>query len=183
MTFFVGSTNPVKIRAVQMAVSAAFPDGVVKSFETQSGVNSQPMTDEETRLGAQNRAQQALKKGGKNKDSLGIGLEGGVFRKGDELWSTVWCAVADHDGKLYECNGARIKVPAGIAQIILAGKEMSHAVEAITGHENVKQKQGMIGIVTENFVDRAEEYGVLAKLAIGLWYGRDWEKSVLQPVV
>jgi non-canonical (house-cleaning) NTP pyrophosphatase len=44
----------------------------------------------------------------------------------------------------------------------------------VTGVNDVRSKQGMIGVVTGGFVDRTEEYSSIAKLALGLWYGREW---------
>jgi len=35
----------------------------------------------------------------------------------------------------------------------------------------------MIGVVTNNFVDRTEEYSAIIKMALGLWYGRTWQKD------
>ena len=46
------------------------------------------------------------------------------------------------------------------------------------GEADVRSKQGMVGVVTKNFVDRTEEYTGIIKMALGLWYGRDWKKSL-----
>lgn len=106
---------------------------------------------------------------------LGVGLEGGVFTdKNGDLWSTVWVAVADREGNVFTANGARCKVPEPIASLIQSGKEMGPAVDSLLTGESVRQKQGMIGVITKGFVDRTEEYSAIAKFALGLWYGRDW---------
>lgn len=183
MYLFVGSTNPVKINAVTNAASETWPDVVVHGYEVPSGINEQPMSDEETRLGATNRAQAALEAGltQSNADSnqaLGIGLEGGVTQLDGELWSTVWVVVVDKDGTITESNGARFKVPDVIAQPILAGGEMGPVVSQLFGRDDIKQKQGAIGVITQGFVDRTEEYTGIAKLALGLWYGRNWPEDM-----
>lgn len=201
MHLFVGSTNPVKINAVITAASETWPTVRVEGRDVPSGVAAQPFTDAETRIGARHRAMAALDEGlnslesaGKNygKDAvLGVGLEGGVFlmeppeNTADietpaqpELWSTVWVAVVDVDGNFYESNGARFKVPDIIAKRIKKGEEMGPVVNAVIGQGDVRHGIGMIGVITDKFVDRTEEYGAIAKMALGLWYGRDWNKHL-----
>jgi non-canonical (house-cleaning) NTP pyrophosphatase len=143
------------------------------------------MSDEETLQGAQNRAAQAMKQGRAEFSDLdpstylAIGLEGGVTMFAEDLWSTVWVAVLDIEGRCFTANGARMKLAPQIAQPILNGEEMGPVMERLMGVDNIRQKQGMLGVVTKNYVTRAEEYGGIAKLAIGLWYGRDWVKDII----
>ncbi len=184
MTIFVGSTNPVKLNAVKLAVAEKYKKAEVVGFETKSGVSDQPMTDEETKTGAINRAKSALEQGkvaqpGLKGEVLGIGLEGGVFiDEHNQMWSTVWVAVADTQGEVYLANGARVKVPSVIADLVHRGEEMGPVLQSLTGITDVRKKQGMFGIITKDFVSRTEEYGAIAKCAIGLWYGRDWAKPL-----
>lgn len=189
MIIFVGSTNPVKINAVTMASQSTWPNVQVMGIEVASGVSNQPRTDEETRLGAQNRAQAVLRAGLKSLDKktkqqhrnqiIGIGLEGGVFaHQPQELWSTVWACVTDQSQQFFESNGARFKLPKIISDQLLAGAEMGPVVGELFADPKIKQKQGAIGVVTKGFVDRTEEYSIIVKLAIGLWFGQDWEKQI-----
>jgi hypothetical protein len=41
----------------------------------------------------------------------------------------------------------------------------------MTGEQDVKKARGFIGVVTRGYLDRAEAYGHIAKMTIGLWYG------------
>jgi inosine/xanthosine triphosphatase len=184
VTIFVGSTNPVKVNAVTTAASETWPEVMVHSIDVPSGINDQPIGDQETSQGARNRAQAALEDGitqlqsdrpdSQPPNTLGVGLEGGVFHHQGGLWSTVWVAVTDTQGNIFEANGARFKVPDLIADLIKEGKEMGPVVERLVGEADVRSKQGMIGVITNNFVDRTEEYTGITKMALGLWYGRDW---------
>lgn len=179
MMFFVGSTNPVKVNAAQVAAKNTWPDLQVQGYEVVSGVSAQPVSDQETRQGAQNRARLALQKGVAEfpdvTEYLGVGMEGGVFTDTDgQMWSTVWGCVLDASGVLYEANGGRIKVPHLIADQIKAGGEMGPAISQLLGVDNVKQKQGMFGVITNNFVTRTDEYASILQMSIGLWYGREW---------
>ena len=183
MYFFVGSSNPTKLNAVKYATQEKWPDAKIVGYEVESGVRSQPMTDEETQTGALNRAQAALVEGRRQfpdlnlEDWLGVGLEGGVTPWKDELWSTVWAAVVDAAGEVFTANGARMKIPESIAKPIIEGGEMGPVVAELVGIADVRRKQGMIGVVTREYVNRTSEYGAIAKLAVGLWYGKNWSKN------
>lgn len=182
MHIFVGSHNPVKIHAVTIAATETWPEAVIVGYDVPSGVHEQPIGDDMTREGARNRAKVALQAGmdahnelSDKNDILAVGLEGGVMEFGDEMWSTVWVAVVDTAGNVCESNGARFKVPEIVAQKIRDGEEMGPIVAKISGVSDVRKKQGFIGVLTNGFVDRTEEYSAIAKMALGVWYGRDWQ--------
>ncbi len=189
MHIFVGSTNPVKVAAVALAAVESWPEALVRGIEVPSGVSHQPRTDAETRQGANNRAAAALQTGSSliernplfmQEQALGVGLEGGVFEQPDgELWSTVWVVVIDKAGFVTESNGARFKIPQVIADKIKEGKELGPVMDEMLQATNTKQGGGAIGIITRNFVDRTEEYTGIAKLALGLWYGRAWQTELV----
>lgn len=183
----VGSTNPVKINAVTLAAAELKNLGAVEvtGVETDTGVSEQPFSDQETRLGAINRARAALQalrgqaQAEKDTTYLGLGLEGGVTEGDDgHLWSTVWSAVAEDNGQVWLANGARVQIPDILAKRLRAGEELGPVVAQLTGLADVRKKQGMFGIVTNNYVTRTEEYSSLAKFALGLWFGQDWQKQL-----
>lgn len=183
MKFFVGSTNPVKLQAAQLAAKQKWPQLDVLGYDVASDVSAQPRTDEETHRGAKNRAMAALKQGishfPQEKLYLGIGMEGGVFITSEgEMWSTVWACVIDTENRVYEANGGRIRVPKPIADLIINGGEMGPAISQLIGEENIKQKQGMFGVITNNFVTRTDEYASILQMAIGQWYGKDWDVNL-----
>lgn len=183
MHIFVGSTNPVKINATINAASEHWPEVKVVGLSVDTGVAEQPRSDEETKQGAINRAKAALKEGLKQDiegEVLGMGLEGGVEDEGEEMWTTVWGAVIDKEGNLGLSGGSRFLVPAEMANKIRTGEEMGPVTAKVLNEENlerIKTEEGLVGIVTEKFVDRTEEYQSIAKLALGMWYGRNWRES------
>ena len=186
MHIFVGSHNPVKINAVTVAASETWPDATLVGYDVPSGVDEQPIGDDMTRQGAVNRAKAALHDGlaahaelKEDDEVLGVGLEGGVMEFGNEMWSTVWVAVVDTAGNVCESNGARFKVPELVASKIRSGEEMGPVVAQISGHSDVRKKQGFIGVLTDGFVDRTEEYMAIAKMALGVWYGRNWQDKLV----
>ncbi len=185
MILAVGSTNMVKINAVKGAVSHMWPDAVIEGYETDSGVGPQPRSDHETYVGSRNRAYLALmeteKKLGNKKGGdtvLGIGLEGGVDETEDGLLNVVWCSVVDQHGNFFSSSGARFILDDEVASRILAGEEMGPIMDSIVKDTDTKKKSGMIGIVTQNFFNRTDEYASIARLTIGLWYGRNWRNAL-----
>lgn len=185
MHIAVGSTNVVKINAVKLAVSHMWPTVDVQGFETDSGVAAQPRSDHETYIGSQNRARLALQAMqqqhnlfGQAIPVLGVGLEGGVDETEDGLMNVVWCSVVDGDGICFSSSGARFILDDEVASRILAGEEMGPIMDSIVHDKDIKRKQGMIGVVTKGFFTRTEEYASIARLTIGLWYGRTWREDL-----
>jgi inosine/xanthosine triphosphatase len=182
MYIAVGSTNQVKVNAVKLAISHQWEDATVEGYETVSGVGEQPRTDHETYIGSINRAKSAFEamrlKYGNNAEILGVGLEGGVDESEDGLLNVVWCSVVDSDGKVYSSSGARFILDDEIASRILGGEEMGPIMDSLLNEKDTKKKGGMIGVVTKNFYNRTEEYASIARLTIGLWYGKDWRDSL-----
>lgn len=189
MKIFVGSTNPVKTNAAIIAASEQWPQVEVEGFGVDSGVGEQPRSDQETKAGAITRAKRALKRGraelqvaqvtSSGKSLLGLGLEGGVMH--DEqgvMWSVVWGAVVDPQGFVFCAKGGGFKIPAMVADKIRQGGEMGPIMSKMFDGRDIRHKEGMIGVITNKFLDRTELYVPIAKTALGLWFGRDWQKRV-----
>lgn len=176
MIIAVGSTNPVKIEAAKQAAQD-LGEILVQGFEVVSGVSHQPRSDAETRAGAAERAHAALI--ASPYAELGIGFEGGVHEENNSMYNVVWCSVVDKQGQHFEVSGARFLLPEIIANGIRTGKEMGPLLDELLQDENTKQKQGMVGTVTNGYITRTEEYAGLARLAIGLWFGRSWQERLV----
>ena len=72
MEFMIGSTNPAKVKAVKEVLIIHFPQALLAETEVGSGVSDQPFGDDETRLGAINRALRAAgMKAGCNRNRTG----------------------------------------------------------------------------------------------------------------
>jgi inosine/xanthosine triphosphatase len=168
----VGSTNPVKIQAVvRVLVGTNVTD--VRGFGVPSGVAAQPLSDEETRQGALQRALKMLET--QQEVRVAVGLEGGVFTETQtgQLWSTVWVVVKDrHIEGEWVANGGRFPLPEEIAAGIRAGREMGDVMDDLTGKAQVHQKEGMIGVVTAGLVTRVDAYSSIAGLALGQWWNQ-----------
>jgi inosine/xanthosine triphosphatase len=163
-TIAVGSTNPVKIGAVRAVIARAFPHASVDGLAVPSGVRDQPIGDDETIRGAFARAVAAREALGAE---LGVGLEGGVVEESDGSMRTcAWAVVVDASGRRGVGGSLAMPLPARVAEMIRAGTELGHAMDALVGEHNTKHSKGAVGILTAGLVDRQGAYEVLVSYAL-----------------
>ena len=156
MKIIVGSQNITKLTAVK----SVFNKYEVVGINAHSEVSDQPMTDQETLAGAINRAKYCQTS---EADVLGIGLEGGVMNLNGQLLLCNWGALVDQAGRVYIASGARIPLPALIADALLAGQELGDVIEHYAKKENVRHDQGTIGILTNNELSRSAMFEHVVK--------------------
>src|SRR3989338_1178397 len=153
----VASKNPVKLNAVKEGFKLMFPDTEF-SFEAipaPSGVSSQPMGDDETYNGALNRV---------NHLSLNVeadfwlAIEGGVQEKNGEHEVFAWVIAKSKEGKMGKGRSSTFFLPEAISKLMREGKELAHASDIVFNESQSGYKQGTIGILTNNVIDRARYY-------------------------
>lgn len=166
MKIAVGSKNPVKIQATELAFKAVWPEKPIEiiSIDTISGVSEQPMSHKESIIGARNRATSALKNA---KSDYGVGLEGGIQEVDEKYYVSGWIVVVDKDGSEGIGSTVNIEVPKIMADMILAGKELGEVSDIVFQRHNSKHAEGHFGIMTNNLITRTEGYkdGVISALA------------------
>lgn len=162
MNIVIGSKNPTKIKAVQ----DTFKTARVNSFSASSDVSAQPFSDEETRLGAINRAKQCAMS---TQDAVGIGLEGGVMSLANQLYLCNWGALVTPSGDLFTASGARIVLPEDIAKQLLAGTELGDLMDDYAHKSGVRNKEGAIGVFTNDLVSREAMFTHVVTLLKGQW--------------
>lgn len=160
----VGSTNPVKIGAARTVLRRLAPDVEVVGHAVPSGVPDQPWGDDETIRGALARARGACALEGAE---LGIGIEGGVVANDDDSVRTcAWAAVVARDGRRGVGGSLAMPLPERVAQLVREGMELGHAMDHVTGVEDVKRGAGAVGILTAGLVSRQQAYEVLVAYAL-----------------
>jgi inosine/xanthosine triphosphatase len=159
----VGSTNPVKVASVKSVAQRIWPSASVTSIEVDSGVAVQPLSDEEAITGATNRAQQAL---AESDADLAVGLEGNTVETAYGMFTTGWAVVVDRNGALGIGSSGRLPLPDRVAQAIRQGGELGPLMDQLAGEHNTKQRQGAVGILTNELMTRqgALEIAVLYAL-------------------
>lgn len=160
----ITSKNPVKILAVKNAFTQFFPDEAFdfESISIPSDVPDQPMGEEETLQGAENRVNNAKLE---FEADYWVGLEGGVSIKGDELEAFAWMVVLSREGKGKGRTGSFF-LPPKVTRLVHLGKELGEADDIVFGQSNSKQKGGAVGLLTNNLVTRTIYYEQALLLAL-----------------
>ena len=159
----VGSTNPVKIAAVQAVVERAGSRAEVVGLAVASGVSDQPVGDAETIRGATQRARAVLEA---SDADFGVGLEGGVVESDGIMRTCAWAAVAARDGRVGTGGSLAMPLPSRVATLIREGVELGHAMDRVTGNHDTKRGAGAVGILTAGLVDRQRAYEALVAYAL-----------------
>lgn len=164
-TIVVASKNPVKINATKEAFEKVFPKEkfIVIGSIVPSGVSDQPMSDEETLLGAKNRAQGARKK--RVKADYWVGLEGGIDTFGGDLVTFAWGVILDRV-RSGEAKSASMLLPKKVVELIHQGKELGDADDIVFNRKNSKQENGTVGILTNDAITRTDLYRDTVILAL-----------------
>ena len=174
----VGSGNPVKRRAVELALGSAAdadlpgdPTGVaIESVPVDSGVSEQPTGHAETISGAENRAAAVLEAESETgpRYDLGVGVEGGVaeFDGVDDRFLIMWAAVTDGD-RTGRAAGPSLALPADVAARIDDGDELGPVMDDRLGTDGVAKRGGAAGALTNGRVDRAEALAAAVSGALG----------------
>lgn len=173
MEFIIGSANSAKLSAARRVIALHFPQAKIEAAEVGSGVSEQPFGDEETRLGALNRALRAssLKEG-----AIGIGLEGGVRTLEGQVYLCNWGALKLPDGTKFTAGGAQIPLPPAIAEEMLNGKELGPVVDNYFKMNGIRQKEGAMGMFTAQAVKRDALFEHILQLLIGQFKYRRMEE-------
>lgn len=155
----VASKNPVKIKAALQGFQEMFPneDFMAEGIPIPSGVNDQPMGDEETFIGAMNRARGAQK--AQPVADFWVGIEGGnILQKDNEMETMAWVVVFNRQGQMGKARSAGFFLPPRIVELVLQGYELGHADDIVFGVENSKQTTGSTGLLTDNVMNRMRFY-------------------------
>lgn len=171
MRIAIGSTNPVKCNATRAVLKPLYPGAEFVSLDVPSGVSPQPWGDVETRTGALNRARAALEQTGAH---LGIGLEGGVQDSEFGLMTCAWCVLVDVHGQIGVGGNSCVLLPQPVAEHIRQGGELGEAIDQLVQVHNTRQRNGAIGILTNNLETRQSAYETLIRLALAPFQNPAW---------
>jgi inosine/xanthosine triphosphatase len=160
----VASKNPVKINAARMGFEKMFQNEEFEfiGISVNSGVPDQPLSCDETKYGAINRVDNAEKI---MDADFWVGMEGGIEKVGDEMEAFAWIVIKSAR-KYGRSKTATFHLPKKIVELIDQGKELGEADDIVFGGNNSKQKNGAVGILTGDIIDRANYYTNAMVLAL-----------------
>lgn len=162
----IASKNPVKINATLTAFQAMFPEETfsIQGISVPSGVSDQPKSGSETLEGSLNRVNNAYK-AEKGADFY-VGIEGGIEEKDGDMEVLAWVVIKSHDQNIGKGRTGTFFLPPKIVELIHEGKELGEADDIVFGQNNSKQRNGSVGILTNDVMDRTEYYRDAVILAI-----------------
>lgn len=163
MKIVVASENPVKLKAVESGFRAFFEGCEVEGIQASSGVSNQPLTEEETLEGARNRVMEARRL--ITDAEFWVGIEGGIQAVDTGLAAFAWIVISSA-GKKGEARTATFMLPGKISHLIAGGLELGTANDLIFSKSNSKQKNGAVGLLTHNIIDRTDLYRDAVILAL-----------------
>lgn len=163
MKIVVASQNPIKLESVRRGFLRMFPADTfeILGISVSSGVRSQPLTSEETYMGAYNRVCEASRL---SPDAdYWVGIEGGVEKHGSDMEAFAWVAVKSKTGAWGKARSAGFFLPPKITALIEDGKELGEADDIVFGRKN--SKNGAVGLLTGDAIDRTSYYTEAVTLA------------------
>lgn len=160
----VGSKNPVKVTAFKLTLERLFADVRVECIgvDAPSGVAEQPMTEQETLLGARNRV--AFCQQHHHGDYF-VAMEGGVdkFSYGAATFAYVVVAA---NSRTQVGRTANLPIPDSVFASLQEGEELGPLMDKLFGTSNIKQKGGAIGLLTNGVETRTSNYVQALTLAM-----------------
>lgn len=157
----VASLNPAKIHAVESAFTQAFPvmDFVFEGISVNSEVSDQPMSCIETKQGAINRVNNA--KALHPNAHYYVGLEAGIENSATFAWMII-----DNGEMIGESRSSSLPLPTAVIAAVNQGKELGDVMDEQFNTDNIKQKGGAIGLLTNNLLTRSSVYQQALLLAL-----------------
>ena len=166
MKVVVASQNPVKVGATQQAFASSFPRDVLEMIplSVESGVADQPLSDDETRRGARNRALAARQ--AQPDADYWVGLEGGIEVIDDQLMAFAWMAVQGRSETMGEARSVTLPLPPSVKELLDAGLELGEANDRVFSTVNSKQGGGAYGLLTDGLYTRESIYAQTLIIAL-----------------
>lgn len=167
-----GSTNPAKLRAVEIAAGSFLEQVAVEGVDVPSGVPDQPWGDEETAKGALNRAARA--RAARDAD-FGVGIESGVARGPFErLYVVSWAVVVGRHGASGSGGSERFPLPAEIIAGLQSGGELGPLLDGLDSFSGIDWREGAVSITTHGRRNRTEILSVAVLHAFSALF-RPWD--------
>ena len=170
----VGSQRAPKLEAVREALEALGPllhpkaSFEVRGFEVATRVSHTPQSRMELMAGARARCE-ALVRLESERSIYFVGLEGGldvIKENGHDngrrlVFLENWAFVSDAGGRGFYGRSGAVLLPEALAVDVLdRGAELSHAIEAYTGMQGIRDSQGAWGVLTKNLINRQESFRI-----------------------
>jgi inosine/xanthosine triphosphatase len=156
-TIVIASGNPVKSAAALKGFQSMFPqeEFEIISSTVDLGIAVQPMTDEETLDGATRRAKDVQQR--HPQADYWVGIEGGVADWSIGMGTFAWAVVLSKE-QMGRGRSGEFFLPNILADMVRQGMELGAADDQLFSRNNSKQKNGAVGLLTGDVIDREALY-------------------------
>jgi inosine/xanthosine triphosphatase len=159
MHIVLASTNKAKIMATERTLAKFFPNNNLVSVNTDSGVSTTPLNDDEGIQGCFNRIKEAKKMIAPS--DMYIALEGILTKNAHGIFLCGWAIVESVEKNRIGLGcSAKVKIPDYIARNVDNFKELSDIVQQQYNSDLVNKisELGSNGIITDGKYDRVDEF-------------------------
>ncbi|WP_372761298.1 inosine/xanthosine triphosphatase [Pseudoalteromonas sp.] len=164
LNIIVGSKNPVKISAAKQVFTQYFPEYTIdcQGVDAPSNVPDQPIGEQQTRLGAQNRVAYCKQH---YQAHYYVAMEGGAeqFSYGPATFAYV---VIDNANNQAIGRSSNLPLPQVLYNALVNGAELGDVMDNAFNTTNIKQRGGAIGLLTNDHATRQSTYTQALTLAM-----------------
>jgi inosine/xanthosine triphosphatase len=164
LRILVGSRNPVKINAARSIFSLYYPAMTIdcQGVDAPSQVPDQPIGEDETRIGAENRVLYCQQY---HQADFYVAMEGGAeqFSYGPATFAFV--VIANNQQRVIG-RSSNLPLPLSLYNALLQGKELGDVMDNAFNTSNIKQQGGAIGLLTNHHATRESTYTQALTLAM-----------------
>lgn len=164
LCILVGSKNPVKINAARSIFSLYYPAMTIdcQGVDAPSQVPDQPIGEDETRIGAENRVLYCQQY---HQADFYVAMEGGAeqFSYGPATFAFV--VIANNQQRVIG-RSSNLPLPLSLYNALLQGKELGDVMDNAFNTSNIKQQGGAIGLLTNHHATRESTYTQALTLAM-----------------
>ena len=155
------TTNPAKIQSVLLAFTQVYGDDScqIEPVVVDSNVPEQPFGSDETKMGAQNRVDNARKL--RPNADFWVAIEAGI-----DAGSTFSWVVIENASLHGEARSATLPLPDVILQKVSAENTLGMVMSEYSGIDKIGRKEGAIGIFTAGKLTRSTVYYQAVMLAL-----------------
>ena len=173
MLVSIGSRNPAKVKGVVSSFSRMrrfFPSVSFAEVDVTGAVRAQPMTLEETRQGAIERARLALR--GREAD-FGVGVEAGLFACGDDHLDLQIAVIMDGGGRSSTGSSCGFMLPRRtVERMVEEHAELDRFAHELTGQARIREEHGVVYHLTGRTVSRVQMTEQCVTMALIPWVNR-----------
>ena len=174
MKVLLGTTNPLKIEALDKALKEYFDDYEIISIDAPSSVSDMPFNDEVVR-GAKNRAEY-LKKYAKDNGLVVdyyVSLEGGIHSYFGDYVMTNIAYIEDSNSKNSIGTSGSFPIPNEYIDEIKVDT-MGSVIDKYFNQENVRYTIGAVGVLTRGKFKRLDEFYEAYMMALVRFINDKW---------